>query len=253
MKKILCILLITLLLTGCGTNESNDTKKENESTTTRESTTTTTTTTSVKKLKISDKQVKDLIDAIMVNGDYTNQLSFYKKDKLTADQINNDIALMIGIKDNIKTKERYVSAEKVEASIKKILGGKIEVKHNTVTGGCGAYYKYDSKKKRYDTDQGICGYEFEPYVVEKTTKAYQKGDIIEIYRKAVLVETVEKVDGYNYEMYHKILTPDRKKVIAKKVEIELNSTDKYIDKSDEYKFTFIKEGECYIFSSVEKV
>lgn len=209
------------------------------------------------ELSITSEEVTGLMKKISITDIDTSLTGwYYQKDKITVDDMDNQIKLIIGLQDNYDVEEEFqenrtISKEDIRNSIKKILGDDIKYQDENINSSCyGTAANYNEKTKQYELTGG-CGGVLIPLYKEKISKAYQTDKTIEIYQKAIYVE-FESVDEEGIK--ENIYKTDRKTEIKKGILSEEDMDySKYFDLSDEFKFTFTKQGNNYYFSSVEKV
>ena len=281
-NKILMILGIITCLTIIGTciylvynvatNEKNDITESNKNNDVNEQVEETNTDTKEQELEVTEE------DRILANNllkpfnRYKDALSYkkmgyiYKYDKLTSENLPNDIILEVSlyeyVRENNDIYDNYYSvtfkSTNIDASVFKqtvqSIFGNVSYTNENISKSCtygSAVYNADQNNYTY-TGQG-CGGTFLPYIESKIIQIKKYNDRIEIIERIAYIEYLTYEDGStpNQLVYNN--PTDKRYVGADPTSSSVDIFDKYSDKLTSYKWTFKKNESNYYFDKIEKL
>lgn len=224
MKK-LSLLIIILLITGCGTSSI--------------------------KLNINSEKVQSLYEMAMPLDDANILKYLYEKPEI----FENQYILSISIKNYLDEQNSFIKSipkDIVEQYIHKIFGDNISFNHEKVyifdDNYCG--FDYNKDLNQYEFLSG-CGGSMSEKFYHKIISANEEDDKIIILEKSLYVYNDWNSNNSHITIYNNIID---KKIISSynldsNSEININIDD-YIDNASTYKFVFKKVDNCYIFESI---
>ena len=244
-----------------------------------ESTKSGTTKASVKIVDITDSVVSDTMAKInRLTCDILPYRYFLEKDKVTAKDISNDVALNLvdinyytGVrvdnKDKIKKDSNgneyfEVDAAEVEKQVKSILGDDYKFEHKTYKESTIAIFEYDQNNNKYKVIMQPFGCTVGPHApsLNQVTKAEEKGNKLIITYKVLFGEdSIPENPGDNYfAKYYKdykhtqqIKQDDLDYVVQDNIFVADSASLKNLNLGSTYQFTFEKQNDNYVFVSSE--
>lgn len=184
---------------------------------------------------------------------------FFKKDKYVSSEIENEVKIYMAIRRIIAANiEKYGDGSKkitlkekdVEQSLKEIFGENQEIKHESLRGNSCSYsgFQYDKKNHVYiETPDTECDNNTLSILMRQ--ESYQSTEEkIELTVSAMFVDTIynKETSKVTYNYYQDM---ERKNLITSSSEYNLDMENGL----DSYKFTFMKVGDNYQLSLVEKI
>lgn len=223
MKK-LSLLIIILLITGCGNSSI--------------------------ELDINSEKVQSLYEMATPVEDATILKNLYEK----PDVFENQYILSVSINNYLNEQNNFIetiSQDIVEEYIYKIFGDDISFKHEKVYVLSGDYcgFDYNEELHEYESLHG-CGGNMNEKFYRKITSATEVDDKIIILEKSLYVYYNFDFEISNVIIYNNIID---KKIIS---EYNLDSSNElsidiedYIDSASTYQYVFKKVDDRYIFES----
>ena len=209
--------------------------------------------------------IDDTMIALNISDDLYEDYAgyFYSKDKITSDKVSDEVKYIVsymelGIEDEIKklsisNQENYkIAKATIDAVSKKIFGygivNNINVLINNYAFKTDETYYTTEKKEKIES-------EAEVKVYTKIVSASKIGNTIETISKPCFElitfgdehALYKNIDGNKSELYGL-----NNKITDLAVNENVN-IDSYLSSLDSYKWVFTKNGDNYVFSSVEKI
>ena len=192
----------------------------------------------------------------------------YKYDKLTTENLSNDIILEVSLYKYVReNKEIYddafqyalssvnINKDNFNKTVQSIFGN-IKYENRNIAYDC-AYGSaiYDEAQNNYIYSGQACGGVFLPYITSK---------IIEVKKYNDRMEVIEKIGYIGYERIDNCSVPipvlynhPTEKVVVEKTSCDNRDEDilfnNNLDKLLSYKYTFKKDGTNYYFEKIERV
>lgn len=204
-------------------------------------------------LNIDSSFVQDLYKTIIPNNDFYILNQFYSNDELT-NEYKINLGIMNFVYNNPQLNTSRISAEKIEESIKKILGENVTMEHQTlkfmINGYCG--YEYNELTNQYESFDG-CGGIPNEYFYRQLISAEESDNKIILTEQSFYVFVSRNEEANNIYVYNNC---NQEKMLDY---IENNDgtfyeidEKKYMDKGSIYKYVFYKENGHYIFQKILK-
>lgn len=213
-------------------------------------------------LEITDSQVIKLYNNISnAIGYYCDIDDYYKDEKVTVNNLSEDLALNIAIFQLYNDKKESgqgikfykgdsFTSEELNKKITEIFGKNFKYTNKDINS-CPSF-KYDNTTNKYIIEQepacgGTCG----PVNIIKVVKAIKSDNSIEIYVRVLFVDVDENSNIIYYKDYTKTqaLTNLEKNDVTGAVK----DSDKNLSQGGLYKLTFNKEESNYVFASSEPI
>ena len=181
---------------------------------------------------------------------------FYKKEKVTLNNIDNKIKLYMAIrkvitdkKINANNSKIEIATSDVEKTLKVLFGDKVEYKHESLNGNTCSYtaFKYDKSSKSYIQESDDCVEPRTDTIISEIIDTTEENNYLKITEKVAFVET-----SYNLET----------KKIVYNIYKDINKTEKVAtvdsytiesckDLLNSYQYTFKKDSNNYYLETVE--
>ena len=254
------------------TNEKNDITESNKNNDVNEQVKETNTDTKEQELEVTEEDriiANNLLKPFNRYKDYLayDKLGYiYKYDKLTSENLPNDIILEVSlygyVRENNDIYDNYYSvtfkSTNIDASVFKqtvqSIFGNVSYTDESISKSCtygSAVYNADQNNYTY-TGQA-CGGTLLPYIESKIIQIKKYNDRIEIIERIAYIEYLTYEDGStpNQLVYNN--PTDKRCVGANPTTSSVDIFDKYSDKLTSYKWTFKKNESNYYFDKIEKL
>ena len=185
---------------------------------------------------------------------------FFAKDNYSGQEISHQVKIYMAIRkimaenpDTYKdsSKKLTISETKVEKAVRELFGENIELKHESLVGNSCSYssFKYDKRKKEYIQKPGECEDEKTISILmeqESSMNTEEKKEFT-VWISFVDFSYDRESSQMNYQ-YYKDASKTSSIGVSEKYDLE-----PFKGLVNRYRFTFIKQGNHYIFDKVELI